>query len=149
MSDHRAPWPESSREDHLRSNLAFLVLTCSTQEFIVSTSVLLCVFVYVFTAQIFFANIFLSKHVILTECAEFQRATRVWKLSKSVICRTLIFHTYQHLVIIIRSIHASLKVEIKWREIEQEPQMTFWVTLWGSWSFEGVCNHTSQEARCS
>lgn len=95
-----------------------LVLTCSTQDFVSSASARACVYLCVYSKRgFFFANISLSKHAILTECAEFQSTTRVWKLSKSAICRMLILHTYQHLVIIIRSIHASLKVEIKLREI--------------------------------
>lgn len=68
--------------------------------------------------------------------AEFQAATRVGKLPKLDICGILIFHTYQHLVIIIRTIHAHLKVEIKLREIQQGPQMTYWVTLRSNQSFQ-------------
>lgn len=92
-------------------------------------------FLCVFSAQIL-ATISLSKHVILMKFAEFQAATRVWKLPKLDICGMLIFHTYQHLVIIIRTIHASLKVEIKLREIQQGPQMTYRVTLGGDQSFQ-------------
>ena len=54
----------------------------------------------------------------------------------------LIFHAYQHLVIIIRTIHASLKVEIKLREIQWGPQITYWVTLRGNQSFQWMGRFT-------
>lgn len=144
-------WAEHSDQklaegDRLRSNnpeFSSHMLNSRFCLFYICTSVCVFVCVCVFKVRFFFlfANISLSKHVILRECAEFQSATRVGKLSKSAICRMLILHTYQHLVIIIRSIHASLKVEIKLREFHQEPRMTFWVTLWGNGSSHWTRGH--------